>query len=77
MINRKIHADLLVCSSEPLQVRYPHRKCENLDTQISHSLLKGFFSNLAYMYWATNGFPCVSIRPVSFLINKKYFFMNI
>ena len=41
-----------VSSTEPLQVRYPHPKCENFNTlsHFSHSLLQGFFSYPAYMY---------------------------
>ena len=36
----------------PLQVTFPHPKCENFNilSQISHSLLEGFFSNLTDMY---------------------------
>ena len=52
MKNCSRHADLFVCSPEPLQERYPHPKCENFNTssQIFHSLLLGFFSFLAHMY---------------------------
>ena len=43
---------LFICSPEPLQVRYPHPKCEHFNTllQFSHSLLQEFLSYLAYIY---------------------------
>ena len=42
-------------------------------SQISHSLLQGFFSFLTYMYWTTRRFPCVSIKRGFFLIIFLFF----